>query len=106
MYTQGLVPGVTTAVPGSVDVILNLGDLTYGDDFSPLTTYYGNSYASGVNPLKWDSFQPMFQPALGNALFVTTYGNHEIEAFNGQQVPAGVSLPVALWCRAIFSVSP
>ena len=60
-----------------------MGDFTYGDDFSPVSTYYGASGSGGSNVQKWDSWAPMWQSVTGNALLINAVGNHELEVLSG-----------------------
>ena len=77
-YAAGAAAG---SAAGGLDGLINVGDFTYGDNFGIGSTFYGARVPRmGSNPLKWDSWAPMWQPVTGAALLLGVAGNHEMEA--------------------------
>jgi hypothetical protein len=56
--------------------ILNVGDLTYSDNYGPASV---DETGSGTNQNRWDSMATMWQPVFGKTLSMHLAGNHELE---------------------------
>ena len=64
---------------GGVDMILNVADLTYADNYGPGTPNLPNNAGiSGTNQQRWDTMFTMWQPVLGGISTVHAAGNHEV----------------------------
>ena len=64
---------------GGVDMIMNVADLTYADNYGPGTANLPNNAGiSGTNQQRWDTMFTMWQPVLGGISAVHAAGNHEV----------------------------
>ena len=66
---------------GGLDVILNVADLTYADNYSPDSTEVPQPAGArpGTNQQRWDSMFAMWAPVFGGVSVVHAAGNHEID---------------------------
>ena len=75
--------GVSSAGRSGLDVVLNVGDFSYSDNYGPASVAAPSYWAGvpgGTNQNRWDTWMAMWQPVLGAASWVSAAGNHEIES--------------------------
>ena len=69
------------ASAGGLDLILNVADLTYADNYSPDSVELPQPAGArpGTNQQRWDSMFAMWAPVFGGVSVVHAAGNHEID---------------------------
>ena len=75
--------GVSNAGRTGLDIVLNVGDFSYADNYGPASVAAPSYWAGvpgGTNQQRWDTWMAMWQPVIGAASLVSVAGNHEIES--------------------------